>query len=57
VSDFHRRSVFIFGLIAIGLGIALLAETIAVGGGSTGYLLGVLFLGLGCGRVYLLRRR
>ena len=57
MSDFHRRSVFVFGLIAIGLGIALLAETVAVGGGSTGYLLGVLFLGLGCGRLYLLRRR
>jgi hypothetical protein len=35
----------------------LLAETVAVGGGSTGYLLGVLFVALGCGRLYLLRRR
>ena len=55
--SFHARSVFVFGLVAIGLGIALLAETIAVGGGSTGYLLGVLFLALGAGRLYLLRRR
>lgn len=53
----HSRSVFAFGLIAIGLGIALLAETAAAGGGSTGYLLGVLFVALGCGRLYLLRRR
>ena len=55
--SFHARSVFVFGLVAIGLGIALLAETVAVGGGSTGYLLGVLFLALGAGRLYLLRRR
>jgi hypothetical protein len=53
----YRRSVFVFGLLAIGLGIALLVETVAAGGGSTGYLLGVLFLALGCGRLFLLRRR
>ena len=57
MSNLHRRSVFVFGLISIGLGIALLAETIAIGGGSTGYVLGVLFVGLGVGRLYLLRRR
>jgi uncharacterized membrane protein HdeD (DUF308 family) len=53
----YRRSVFLFGLVAIALGIALLAETAAAGGGTTGYLLGVLFVALGCGRLYLLRRR
>jgi hypothetical protein len=57
VSSFHRRSIIVFGLVAIGLGIALLAETVAIGGGSTGYLLGVLFVALGFGRLYLLRRR
>jgi hypothetical protein len=57
VSSFHRRSIVVFGLVAIGLGIALLVETVAAGGGSTGYLLGVLFVALGCGRLYLLRRR
>lgn len=57
MSNLHRRSVFVFGLIAIGLGIALLAETVAISGGSTGYVLGVLFVALGCGRLYLLRRR
>ena len=57
MSNLHRRSVFVFGLIATGLGIALLAETVAIGGGSTGYVLGVLFVGLGVGRLYLLRRR
>ena len=57
MTGFYRRSVFAFGLVAIGLGIALLAETVAAGGGSTGYLLGALFLALGLGRLYLLRRR
>jgi hypothetical protein len=47
----------VFGLVAIGLGVALLAETTVAGGGSTGYLLGVLFIALGIGRIYLLRRR
>jgi hypothetical protein len=57
VTDFYKRSVFIFGVIAIGLGVALLAETVAVGGGSSGYVLGVLFVALGVGRILLLRRR
>ena len=57
MSTLHRRSIFVFGLVAIGLGIALLAETVAIGGGSTGYLLGVLFVALGVGRLYLLLRR
>jgi len=57
VTGFYKRSVFAFGVLAIGLGIALLVETVAVGGGSVGYLLGVLFVALGIGRLYLLRRR
>ena len=57
MSSLHRRSVFVFGLVSVGLGVALLAETVAVGGGSTGYVLGILFVALGCGRLYLLRRR
>jgi uncharacterized membrane protein HdeD (DUF308 family) len=57
VTGMYRRSVFLFGLVAIALGIALLAETVAAGGGTTGYLLGVLFVALGVGRLYLLRRR
>lgn len=56
MSGLYRRSVFAFGLVAIGLGIALLAETAAQGGGTVGYLLGVLFVALGIGRLYLLRR-
>jgi uncharacterized membrane protein HdeD (DUF308 family) len=53
----YRRSILVFGVLAIAVGIALLVETVAAGGGSVGYLLGVLFIGLGIGRLYLLRRR
>ncbi len=57
IDGFYKRSAFLFGLVAIGVGIALLVETAVAGGGSTGYLLGVLFLALGVGRIFLLRRR
>jgi hypothetical protein len=57
VSGFYNRAVHALGFIVIGLGLAILAETAAAGGGSTGYLLGVLFVALGCGRLFLLRRR
>jgi hypothetical protein len=53
----YRRTVFVFGVIAIGLGVALFAETVAAGGGSVGYVLAVLFVALGVGRLYLWRRR
>jgi uncharacterized membrane protein HdeD (DUF308 family) len=45
------------GVLSIVLGIALLVETVSVGGGSVGYLLGVLFVALGVARIYVLRRR
>ena len=45
-----------FGLLAAGIGVALIVET-AVRGGGVGYLLGLLFVGAGVGRIYLLRRR
>lgn len=57
MSPLYRRSIIGFGLVAIGLGLALLIETTAQGGGTVGYLLGVLFVALGVGRLYLLRRR
>ena len=53
----QRNSTFIFGLLSIGLGIALIVRTAQAGGGSVGYLLGPLFIALGLGRIYLLRRR
>ena len=53
----HRRAVLVFGVVTIVLGIALLAETAAYGGGSVGFVLGLLFVALGVGRLFLLRRR
>jgi hypothetical protein len=48
--------VIAFGVVAAGLGVALIVVT-AVKGGGVGYLLGLLFIGAGLGRIYLLRRR
>jgi hypothetical protein len=56
VNVFHRRTVLVFGVVAIGLGLAILVRT-AIAGGGVGYLFGALFVGLGCGRLYLLLRR
>jgi len=47
--------VVVFGVITAGLGVALIVET-AVKGGGVGYLLGLLFVAVGIGRIYLLRR-
>jgi hypothetical protein len=52
----YRDLVSAFGLIAIGLGVALIVET-AIKGGGVGYVIGALFIGLGAGRLYLLRRK
>ncbi len=57
MNPFYRNSTIVFGLLSIAVGVALLIETAAQGGGSVGYLLGVLFVALGLGRIYLLRRR
>jgi hypothetical protein len=50
------KVVFAFAAAFIALGVALLVQTARIGGG-VGYLLGVLFIGLGAGRLYLLRVR
>jgi uncharacterized membrane protein HdeD (DUF308 family) len=52
----YRNATAIFGVVAIVLGIAILVQTARLGGG-VGYLLGVLFIALGAGRLYLLKRR
>jgi hypothetical protein len=53
----YRRGVAFFGVVFVVLGLGLVARTAAAGGGGVGYLLGLLFVGLGAGRLYLLRRR
>jgi hypothetical protein len=55
--SFHRAGLTLFALVFIGIGVALLIVTASHGGGTTGYLLGALFVGAGAARLYLLRRR
>jgi hypothetical protein len=53
----YRIGIFGFALAFIGIGIALLVVTTLRGGAAFGYLMGVLFVALGIGRLYLLRAR
>jgi hypothetical protein len=55
--NLYRSGIAVFGVAFIGIGIALVAVTAARGGGAFGYLIGVLFVALGVGRLYLLRTR
>jgi hypothetical protein len=54
---FYRTATALFGVAFVGVGIALLVVTATRGGGATGYLLGVLFVALGVGRLYLLSQK
>ncbi len=53
----YRLGIAVFAVVFIGIGVALLVVTSARGGGLFGYVIGVLFLALGAGRLYLLRSR
>jgi hypothetical protein len=55
--SFYRSSIAVFGVLFVGIGVALLVVTVIHGGGAVGYLIGVLFVALGLGRLYLLRAR
>jgi uncharacterized membrane protein HdeD (DUF308 family) len=52
----YRRSVLIFGVVAILLGFAILFRTVYSGGGAVGYIVGPLFIALGAARLYILRK-
>jgi len=52
----YRTVVTVFALTFVGLGFALLIVT-ALRGGGVGLVIGALFVALGAGRLYLLRRR
>jgi hypothetical protein len=54
--NWYRDLVATFGVVAIGIGIALIILT-AIAGGGVGIVIGLLFVALGAGRLYLLRRR
>jgi hypothetical protein len=49
----YRRGILVFGVVSIVLGIAIAVRT----GGFVGVLIGVLFVAVGVGRIYLLFRR
>jgi hypothetical protein len=53
----YRYSLVVLAVVFVGIGVALLAATAAHGGAAFGYLMGVLFVALGVGRLYLLRAR
>jgi hypothetical protein len=55
--NLYRGATALFGVVFVGIGIALLVVTAARGGGAVGYVLGLLFAALGIGRLYLLRTR
>jgi hypothetical protein len=57
VKSFYRAGTALFGVAFIGIGLALLVVTAVHGGGVVGFLLGVLFIAAGAGRLYLLRLR
>jgi hypothetical protein len=56
VSGFYRSAITLSSLALVGLGLALIVVT-AVHGGGVGFLLGLLFMAAGIGRLLLLRRR
>jgi hypothetical protein len=53
----YRAGVALFAVAFVGIGIALVVVTAVRGGGVVGFVLGVLFVGAGVGRLSLLRRR
>jgi energy-converting hydrogenase Eha subunit G len=56
--EIRRASTRVLSIIMIVIGVALIARTLAAGGGvaATGIVLGVLFVLAGAGRLYLQRR-
>ena len=56
MSSLYRRSVLVFGALAIVLGFVILGKTAYDGGGTVGYAVGGLFVALGTARLYLLRK-
>jgi len=56
VNRLYRRSVLAFGLVAIVLGFAILVRTALAGGGTVGWVVGVLFVVLGSARLYMLTK-
>lgn len=58
MSEGYTLATRFFAVLIIGFGIAILAVTLARGGGPTsfGVLIGAIFVAMGCGRLYLATR-
>ena len=56
MSGLYRRSVLVFGLVAVVIGFAILIRTALAGGGTVGWVVGALFIVLGAARLYMLRK-
>ena len=56
--EVYRAVTRLFAVVIVGFGLAILIVTLANGGGplSLGVLLGLVFVGLGAGRLYLALR-
>ena len=56
--EVYRAVTRLFAVIILGFGLTILIVTLANGGGplSIGFLLGLVFTGLGAGRLYLATR-
>ena len=52
----YRLLSLALSLTLVGLGVAMVAVTLARGGGSLGFILGPMFILAGAGRIYVLRR-
>ena len=51
----YRTASVVLAVITVGLGLALVAATLAQGSGGLGILLGLLFVAAGAGRLYVAR--
>ncbi len=58
MSEGYRLATRFFSVVIIGFGIAIVAVTLANGGGplAFGVLIGLVFVAMGCGRLYLALR-
>jgi hypothetical protein len=56
-SGVYRRIASVFAAMIAAIGFGILVKTALHGGGTSGFIIGALFVGLGSGRLYLLLRR
>ena len=53
----YRGLSFVLSVTLVALGVTLVVSTLVRGNGSLGVILGVLFVGAGAGRLYVMRPR